>query len=288
MQTTQLSLEDTLPLTCTRAGTCCHGNLVLLNPWELFSLAKEKKKTTREFRDFYTEFGGIKLRFDGKADSKGKAACSQYVDGFGCSVHLGRPMACRLFPIGRQIHNSEVQYIYQGAKFPCLDGCPDVVELPHLSVGEYLQGQKTEHYEKAQDAYLELMQNLADMAFELFLDTGLAESGDTKTLSLWETMGNEGPEFLANRIGNEWIDCLMVPEISEDCIDPMAFVQKHTELLQTKAQEKFGALNTNQEFHEASVIIMGVALHLAQGIGANREGLAEHWCETAKGFLNDK
>ncbi|MFT6245145.1 MAG: hypothetical protein ACJAXI_001915, partial [Crocinitomicaceae bacterium] len=25
-----------------------------------------------------------------------------------------------------------------------------------------------------------------------------------------------------------------------------------------------------------------------QGIGANREGLAEHWCETAKGFLNDK
>ena len=288
MQTTQLSLEDTLPLTCTRSGTCCHGNLVLLNPWELFSLAKEKKNTQREFRDLYTEYGGTKLRFDGKAGWKKKKACSQYVDGFGCSVHLGRPLACRLFPIGRQIHSSEVHYIYQGAKFPCLEGCPEVVKLPHLSVGEYLQGQETEHFEKAQDAYLELMQNLADMAFELFLDTGLAESGDTKTLPLWEVMGNEPPEVLANRIGHEWLDCLMIPEISNDCVDPINFVQKHTELLQVKAQEKFGTLSTNQELHEASVMIMGVALHLAQGIGANRKVLAEHWCDTAKDFLKNK
>ncbi|MFT6500909.1 MAG: Fe-S-cluster containining protein [Crocinitomicaceae bacterium] len=288
METTQLKLEDTLPLTCSRAGTCCHGNLVLLNPWELFCLAKEKKTTTREFRDLYTEFGGIKLRFDGKAGWKSKPACSQYVEGFGCSVHLGRPLACRLFPIGRQIHSSEVQYIYQGAKFPCLDGCPEVVELPHLSVGEYLNGQETEHYEKAQDAYLELMQNLADMAFELFLDTGLAASGDTKTLSLWEIMGNELPEDLAIRIGNEWLNCLTVPEISIECADPMAFVQQHTELLQIKSQEKFGTLSTNEEFHEASVVIMGVALLMAQGIGADRNALAELWCETAKVFLKGK
>jgi Fe-S-cluster containining protein len=288
MQTTQLSLEDTLPLTCTRAGTCCHGNLVLLNPWELFCLAKEKKNTPREFRDLYTEYGGIKLRFDGKAGWKKKDACSQYVEGFGCSVHLGRPLACRLFPIGRQIQSSEINYVYQGAKFPCLDGCPDVVELPNLSVGEYLQGQETEHYENAQDAYLELMQNLADMAFELFLDTGLAESGDTKTLSLWGIMGNEAPDFLANRIGQEWMDCLMIPELSEDSKCPTSFVQKHTELLQVKAQEKFGTLSTNQEFYEASMLIMGVALHLAQGIGADRKGLAEHWCATAKEFLKDK
>ena len=288
MQTTQLSLKDTLPLTCTRAGTCCHGNLVLLNPWELFCLAKEKKNTAREFRDLYTEFGGIKLRFDGKAGWKGKKACSQYVEGFGCSVHLGRPLACRLFPIGRQIHSGEIQYIYEGAKFPCLDGCPEVIELPNLSVGEYLQGQETEHYEKAQDAYLELMQNLADMAFELFLDTGLAVSGDTKTLPLWKTMGNEDSEVLANRIDHEWIDCLTIPEISNNFVDPIAFVQKHTELLQIKAHEKFNTFNTNQEFHEASVKIMGIALHLAHGIGANRKVLAEHWCDDAIAFLKDQ
>ena len=286
MQTTRLNREDVLPLTCSRAGTCCHGNIVLLNPWELFCLAREKKITAREFRNFYTEFGGIKLRFDGKPGWKGKQACSQYLEGFGCSVHLGRPLACRLFPIGRQIYNGEVQYMHEGIKFPCLDGCPEVSELPSLSVGEYLQGQETDHYEKAQDAYLELMQDLADMAFELFLDTGLAASGDTKTLLLWETMGNEPIEDLVKRIGNEWVDCLMVPQLSNESIGPINFVQQHSELLQIKAQEQFGALSTNEAFQKASALMMGVALFLAQGIGANRMGLAEHWVETAKDILS--
>lgn len=288
MQITQLSLEDTLPLTCTRSGTCCHGKFVRLNPWELFCLAKEKKNTPREFRDRYTEFGGTKLRFDGKSSWKGQKACGQYLEGFGCSVHLGRPLACRLFPLGRKIQNSETHYIYEGAKFPCLEDCSEVTELPQLNVGEYLQGQGSEQFEKAQDEYLELMQNLADLAFELFLDTGLAESGDAKTLPLWAIMGNEGPDFLASRIGHEWIDCLMIPEISDDNIDPITFIQKHTELLQSKAYEKFTPLSTNQEFHEASVLIMGVALLLAQGIGADRKGLADYWCDTAKEFLENK
>lgn len=288
MEITKLSLQDTLPLTCSRAGTCCHGNLVRLNPWELFCLAREKKTTTRDFRDLYTDFGGIQLKFNGKAGWKGKAACSQYVEGFGCSVHVGRPLACRLFPIGRQVQFGESHYIHQGLQFPCLDGCSEVLNLPYLSVGEYLKGQETEQFEKGQDEYLELMQNLADMAFELFLDTGLAQSGDTKTLSLWMEMGQEQPEILATRIGPDWMDCLMIPEIIDDSTDSISFVQKHSELLQIMAQEKFGTLSTNQELHEASVQIMGVALHLARGIGADPASLAEHWCETAKGFMECK
>lgn len=288
MQITSLKSEDILPLTCSRTGTCCHGKFVRLNPWELFSFAKEKKTTTREFRDLYTEFGGMKLLFDGKPGWKGQAACSLYTDGFGCSVHLGRPLACRLFPLGRKIQSNAVQYIYEGENFPCLDGCPEVVKLPQLSVGEYLEGQETDLFEKAQDAYLELMQNLADMAFELFLDTGLAESGDTETLALWKIMGDESPEVLASRIGNEWLDSLMIPEVSNDCVDPIVFIQLHTEILQIKANEKFSALSSNEEFREASVKMMGIALYLAQAIGADRTVLAQHWYDTAQNILNEK
>ena len=43
MQTTQLSTESILPLTCSRSGTCCFGKAVMLNPWELFCFSKEKK-----------------------------------------------------------------------------------------------------------------------------------------------------------------------------------------------------------------------------------------------------
>jgi Fe-S-cluster containining protein len=282
MVTTKLSIHDTLPLTCSRTGTCCHGKLVLLNPWELACLAREKKITPREFRDLYCEYGGIQLRFDGEAGWKGLQACSQYIADFGCSVHLGRPLSCRLYPLGRQIQSEEVQYMYQGNEFPCLEGCPEVTGLPQLAVGEYLKGQVTDKFEKAQDEYLELMQNLADIAFELLLDTGLAESGDKETLPLWRKMGNEPPEELADRIGHEWLDCLMLPEISDNLEDPILFAGKHNDLLRLKAQEKFGSLQTNREIHGASVLIMGVALHLARGIGANPEILAEHWIATAK------
>jgi len=72
MISTKLKLQDKLPLTCTRAGTCCHGNQVFLNPWELARLAKEKHITPKEFHDRYCNFGGILLRFNGKKDKGGK------------------------------------------------------------------------------------------------------------------------------------------------------------------------------------------------------------------------
>jgi len=280
MVTTKLNIQDKLPLTCSRSGTCCHGNLVMLNPWELKCLAREKGITPGEFRDNYCEFGGIRLRFDGETGWREKQACSQYISNFGCSVHLGRPLACRLFPLGREIQCEEVHYIYQGDKFPCLEGCPEVSGLPLLSVGEYLKGQETKRFEKAQDAYLDLMQNLADIAFEFLLDTGLAESGETETLPLWRKLGNELPEVLADSIGQEWMDSLMIPDIQDE--DPASFARKHKDLLQLKAQEEFGNVETNQEFHEASVFIMGVTLHLARALGANPTVLVEHWIGIAR------
>ena len=59
-------------------------------------------------------------------------------------------------------------------------------------------------------SHMEGLGSLADIAFELFLDTGLAQSGDKKTLQLWRTMGNELPDALAQRIGQKWIDYLML------------------------------------------------------------------------------
>jgi Fe-S-cluster containining protein len=255
---------------------------VLLNPWELVCLAQAKNICPTTFRDQYCEFGGIRLKFDGKPGWKSLHACSQYNVNCGCSVHSGRPLSCRLYPLGRQIQSEEAHYMFQGTEFPCLEGCPEVSGLPHLTVGEYLIGQQTDNFEKAQDAYLDLMQNIADIAFVLLLDTGLAASGDKKTLPLWRKMGNESPELLAKRIGQEWLDCVMLPDITDELNDPVSFARKHYSLLQIKAQEQFGALHTNSELHEASVLIMGVALHLARGIGADPKILAEHWINIAK------
>lgn len=282
MQTTKLNSKSILPLTCSRSGTCCFGKAVMLNPWEILCFSKKKKITPREFRDLYCEFGGIQLIFDGKTDKKGQQACSQYTDGFGCSVHEGRPLACRLYPLGRQIQFDEAQYIYEGTTFPCLTDCAEVLDLPKMSVGEYLKGQKADNFEKAQDEYLSIMQNIADIGFELLLDSGLSASGDTKTIATWRALGKELPEVLSKRIGKEWIDCLMIPEIADETRNPTAFAQKHNELLLLKVQEKFGNLQTLQELHKASVLMIATALHLAKGLGANSKEISEHWIETAK------
>jgi Fe-S-cluster containining protein len=269
-------------LTCGRTGTCCHGKAVWLNPWELARLAAAKGLTPRAFRDQYCEFGGIRLRFDGPFGWKGLAACSQYVPGHGCSVHAGRPLACRLYPLGRQRRGESLDYIHRGRSFPCLEGCPEVVDLPHLTVADYLAGQDVVSSETAQDEYLELMQSLADGAFVLLLETGLAASGDRQTLRLWRELGKAEPEQLAERLGQEWIDRLMLPDITDGLDNPASFCHRHHDMLQEQAQTLFGGLSEAAAQREASGLMMGLALHLGRGLGANPADLAGQWIVTAK------
>jgi Fe-S-cluster containining protein len=286
--TTPLKPNDILPLTCSRAGTCCYGKLVMLNPWELAQLAHAKGVTPKEFRDRFCDWSGLRLRFNGKVDAKGQSSCSQYSDGSGCSVYLGRPLVCRLFPLGRQKQRAETHYIYEGAGFPCLTDCPEVLELPQLKVGDYLKGQETEHGEAAQDAYLDFMKSMADGAFSMFLDSGLAATGDRETLKLWSAMGQESPESLAQRLGAEWIEPLMVPELKFSYGSPLDFSSAHHQFLQSKAEQAFGASASPSDFSKASVTLMGLALFLGRGLGANPVTLSEHWVREVKGLMSAK
>ncbi len=282
MQTTKLTSESILPLTCSRAGTCCYGKAVMLNPWELLQFSIEKKVSAKTFRDLYTDFGGVRLTFNGTKDAKGQSACSQYIDTKGCSVHNGRPLACRLYPLGRQIQFNKAHYMFEGKAFPCLTDCAEVLNLPKLTVGNYLKGQGATPFENAQDAYLEIMQNIADVAFQLLLETGLSASGDTKTLQLWQEMGNALPEDLTQRIATDWLDALMLPTIDSAINNPIDFATAHNELLMAKIQDNFGGLDTLDKISDAAVVLIGVALQLARGLGANTKEIASHWVATAK------
>ena len=282
MQNTILKLSDELPLTCSRAGNCCHGNKVFLNPWELACLAGEKKISASEFRNLYTEWCGVRLLFNGKVGYNGKQACAQYADETGCSVHIARPLACRLFPLGRQIQNGETVYMHQGETFPCLEGCSEVLNLPYYSVTEYLIEQQTEKWELAQNTYLELVQQLADIAFELLLDSDLAASGDKATLQQWRLMANETPEQLAKRIGEKWLDLLTIPYLNPDILRPQLFCEQHIILLQEQLQVSFGNAQTMKELQEAAVLVMALALLLSVAVGAEPHSLISHWLDIAK------
>lgn len=282
MQNTILHPKNSLPLTCSRSGTCCHGNRVRLNPWELMRLAVAKGMSPEEFRRKHTRSAGTVLLFNGLPNHTGKPSCCLYEDENGCSVHPARPLACRLFPLGRQIQNGTAQYIHEGLEFPCLKECSEVLELPKLTVEEYLIGQETSVFEQAQDAYLQVMQNLADVSFELLLDTGLAESGDTQTLASWRKLGTMDTVDLGKQILAGWLDMLVIPDLQAQSEDVLDFVRAHQEILNSKIQELTETLSTFDAVREAAILMMALALFLSHAIGADSKGLSEHWIEIAK------
>lgn len=281
MQHTILQLHEKLPLTCSRKGTCCHGNQVLLNPWELRMLALEKEITPSDFRNEYCDWGGIRLRFAGHELNQ-KKACNLYIENSGCSVHKGRPLACRLFPLARKIQNNTVSYVHEGVIFPCLVGCEEVLNLPTMKVETYLLGQETATYELAQDAYLEVMQNIADCSFMLLLDNGLVESGDTKTLSEWNRLTDLSIEKLIIEIPKNWLETIVIPDISPEIINPISFAQMHNDIIQDKIEsEYFSDLSINK-LSESSVRVMALAILLAKAIGADTHALMSLWIGTAQ------
>lgn len=245
-------------------------------------LAHAKGMSSKAFRDKYTRESGSVLHFNGLPNHTGKSSCGLYEDGLGCSVHPARPLACRLFPLGRQIQNGTAEYIHEGAEFPCLKECPEVLHLPKLTVKEYLVGQETAAFEQAQDAYLEIMQNLADVSFELLLDTGLSESGDTETLASWRKSGVMDSAALAKEIPDEWLDVLMIPALEEPIGEVVRFIEVHNELLNKRIQEAATDLITFDSIRETAKWMMVLALFLAQAIGADAKGLSEHWIDIAK------
>jgi Fe-S-cluster containining protein len=272
MQHTLLQLADKLPLTCSRKGTCCHGNQVLLNPWELRILALEKGIAPSDFSNNFCDWGEMSQ----------KKACNLYVDNMGCGVHKGRPLACRLFPLARKIQNNAISYVHEGSTFPCLSGCEVVLNLPTIAVETYLKEQEIAQYERAQDAYLEVMQNIADCSFMLLLDNGLVESGDIKTLSEWNRIASLPIEKLLQKIPKNWLETLVLPDISLEIIDPLTFAQKHNDIIQDKIEsEYFSDLSINK-LSASSVHVMALAILLAKAIGADTNALMSLWIATAK------
>lgn len=281
----RLSLTDSLFLTCSRRGFCCHDNRVRLNAWELHCLAKAKQMSAHEFRETYCDCGGVVLRFNPVVSSDHRVRCALYTSESGCSVHGGRPLACRLFPLGRHRQGTELYYMYQGAQFPCFDGCPEVQELPVMTVQDYLLGQGVSVFEQAQDAYLELVQDLAESAFSFLFDTSWGLDGVSKVLHRWEQLGSMPLESLVAQVGPVGVDRLMLPSMESISDDFNRFYSSHRLLLQNQMQTDFGALSSREVCHGASVSFMAQALFLAYGVGAEPQRLALRWVKQAQQLI---
>ena len=263
---TVLALDDVLPLTCTRSGTCCHGKDIRITPWELARLARARGIPPRAFREQFTEDAGTRLRLAAPG-WRGLPACGLYEPTHGCSVHAARPLACRLYPLGREVQGGEVRIIHEGGSFPCLDGCPEVSTLPALTVEAYLDGQGAEPFAQARDAYLELAQDLADAAFTLVFDGGIGAGADRRWANAWQVAVDGGPVAWPTVLGAPWHDRLTTPDISVE--DAGSWLEQHRGIMQQQAELAAPAV--------ACVRLFASALLLFQAVGGEAGVMGRRW-----------
>jgi Fe-S-cluster containining protein len=78
---------------CNSCGLCCHNKVVTLSPYDVLRLARDAGITTRDAIDRFTIRRGSILKFTDDG------ACVA-LEASRCGVHRGRPLACRLYPLG--------------------------------------------------------------------------------------------------------------------------------------------------------------------------------------------
>ena len=78
---------------CHQCGLCCHDQVISLSPYDVIRIARASGITTAEAVARYTVRRGSILKF-------GRGGECVALAGSRCSIHHGRPLACRLYPLG--------------------------------------------------------------------------------------------------------------------------------------------------------------------------------------------
>jgi Fe-S-cluster containining protein len=84
---------------CNRCSNCCRKFRIPVGPFDLLQLADILGvSTTAVIRDYLADGFHLKRHDDGSCVFLGSA---------GCTVHAGRPMVCRVYPLGRNVSHGE-------------------------------------------------------------------------------------------------------------------------------------------------------------------------------------
>jgi Fe-S-cluster containining protein len=132
---------------CNACGLCCYDKVITLSPYDLLRLARAAGVSTREAIDRFTIRRGSILKF---ADG---GAC-RALEGARCGVHRGRPLACRLYPLG--IERTENA---GGERFVMLEPAAGSLGVYGIdgTVSEFVQAQGVGEYLEANARYASLL-----------------------------------------------------------------------------------------------------------------------------------
>jgi uncharacterized protein len=141
---------------CKRCSRCCHDQRIHLNPYELVRIARNRGLSTGEVIARHTVEAGTVLRFDGP-----QRACV-FLGENGCTVHPDRPLACRLYPLGRCVTPTGESGFTRLSSHPQSEGIFTVPEKldPGDTVDRFVRDQGADPYLRAADRYFDLFRKL--------------------------------------------------------------------------------------------------------------------------------
>ena len=137
--------------TCNRCKRCCYGKRIPLNPYDLIRLGEVLHISTGELIEQHTE-DGIWLKV--RSDVAGEPCV--FLGEEGCTVHAGRPGACRVYPLGRSSTLEGDEHFALVQPHPQTAGVYGTAG----TMGDYLDRQGAAPYFDASHRYLVLFDRL--------------------------------------------------------------------------------------------------------------------------------
>src|SRR5512146_2572938 len=153
-----LAASDTLRLSCGMKGcdsNCCTKSApIVLNPYELALICRETGMSYEDLLDVVDtgrakSFPLVMLPRD--------PAC-HFFSGRGCRIYGARPLACRLYPLGRVFERGKSHIV-----LPELNICSGLSSSSGQSVADYLRDQDTALHTEMADRWIEFVSEMEQM-----------------------------------------------------------------------------------------------------------------------------
>lgn len=150
-----LDPSDRLHLSCGIAGcssNCCTKSApIVLNPYEIALICR---KTGLSYEDFLDVVDTDRAKGFPLVMLPRDPACHFWTN-VGCSIYHVRPLACRLYPLGRVFHNGK-SYIVQ----PEVNVCSGLSPSPARTVADYLSSQDVNLQIEMADHWIEFVSDI--------------------------------------------------------------------------------------------------------------------------------
>ena len=148
---------------CRACSRCCRGKVIRLNPYDVARLAEVCGTSTTEVLARWTSEGGATL-------ARHSDGTCVFLGPHGCSVHPGRPLVCRLYPLGRRLDPDGTERFAEVEPHPQTEG----IYGTKGSVEDFLRSQDVARHIAAADPYVDALKAMV---------TALAARADTAALT---------------------------------------------------------------------------------------------------------